>query len=232
MRRAGVDAGAGAGAREPDRDACCRLGPGRDRVVHAAEGRYRRSAEVLVIPGVHGSLVRRLPRQVRDAGEGADAIWLAARGWRVTAVDISSVALARAAAHAAERGADIADRIEWRHEDLMSWHPARATFDLVSAQYLHLPPADRAAVFDRLAAAVAPGGTLLIVGHHPSDLQTTVPRPPLPELLYTGDDIAALLVPGDWHIVTNDAPGREATDPDGNVVTIHDTVFRAARNNH
>ena len=163
------------------------------------------------------------------AGEGADAIWLAARGWHVTAVDISSVALARAAAHAAGRGADIADRIEWRQKDLTSWQPASGSFDLVSAQYLHLPAAGRAAVFSTLAAAVASGGTLLIVGHHPSDLQTTMPRPPLPELFYTGDDIASLLGAGDWDIVTNAAPGREATDPDGNAVTIHDAVFRAAR---
>jgi SAM-dependent methyltransferase len=163
------------------------------------------------------------------AGEGADASWLAARGWQVTGVDISAVALARAAAHAQGRGADVASRIEWLHVDLNSWHPASASFDLVSAQYLHLPAAGRAAVFGRLAAAVAPGGTLLIVGHHPSDLQTTMPRPPLPELFYTGDDVAAVLVAGDWDVVTNAAPGRAATDPDGNVVTIHDTVFRATR---
>src|SRR5215469_8873737 len=92
------------------------------------------------------------------AGEGADAIWLAARGWRVTAVDISSVALGRAAAHAADRGMDIADRIEWQHEDLLSWQPAAASFDLVSAQYMHLAGAERTLVFGRLAAAVAPGG--------------------------------------------------------------------------
>lgn len=163
------------------------------------------------------------------AGEGADAIWLAARGWRVTAVDISSVALARAAAHAADRGDEIAGRIEWRHEDLTLWEPPETSFDLVSAQYLHLAAAVRSIVFPRLAAAVAPGGTLLIVGHHPSDLQTTMPRPPMPERFYTGDDIAALLDAGEWTVVTNAAPAREATDPDGNTVTIHDTVFRAVR---
>lgn len=163
------------------------------------------------------------------AGEGADAIWLAARGWRVTAVDISSVALARAAAHATDRGDEIAGRIEWRHEDLTSSRPPKTSFDLVSAQYLHLAAAERSYVFPRLAAAVAPGRTLLIVGHHPSDLQTTMPRPPLPERFYTGDDIAAVLDDGEWDIVTNAAPGREVTDPDGNPVTIHDTVFRARR---
>jgi SAM-dependent methyltransferase len=163
------------------------------------------------------------------AGEGADAIWLAARGWQVTGVDISSVALARAAAHAAGRGADIADRIDWLHADVMSWRPASASFDMVTVHYLHLPPAERTVVFGALAAGVKPGGTLLIVGHHPSDLQTTIPRPPTPERFYTGDDIAATIAEADWDIVTNAAPGREATDPDGNVVTIHDTVFRAVR---
>jgi SAM-dependent methyltransferase len=163
------------------------------------------------------------------AGEGADAIWLAERGWRVTAIDVSTVALQRAAAHAAERGPEIADRIAWRQADLRSWDSGAEGFDLVAAQYLQLPAALRTDVFGRLAAAVAPGGTLLIVGHHPSDLQTTVPRPPMPELFYTGDDIAALLDADGWEIVTNDAPGRSATDPDGQQVTIHDTVFRATR---
>ncbi len=163
------------------------------------------------------------------SGEGADAIWLAERGWQVTAIDLSTIALQRAAAHAAERGPQIADRIQWRHADLRSWHPGADTFDLVAVHYLQLPAAMRAEVFGRLAAAVAPDGTLLIVGHHPSDLQTTVPRPPLPELFYTGDDIVALLDVRDWEIVTNDAPGRTVTDPDGHQVTIHDTVFRAFR---
>jgi SAM-dependent methyltransferase len=163
------------------------------------------------------------------AGEGGDAIWLASRGWQVTAVEISAVALERAAAHAADRGDDIASRIEWRHADLLSWQPPEATFDLVTSQYMHLPDKARTRMFARLAAAVAPGGTILIVGHHPSDLQTTMPRPPMAELFYTGDEIAALLDDGDWEVVTNAAPGREATDPDGNAVTIHDTVFRASR---
>jgi SAM-dependent methyltransferase len=162
-------------------------------------------------------------------GEGADAIWLADRGWRVTAVDLSTVALERAAAHAAQLGAEIAGRIGWIHADLTSQDPGPARYDLVSAQYMHLPSGPRRALFGRLAKAVAPGGTLLIVGHHPSDLQTTMPRPPMPELFYTGDDIAATLDSSDWAIITNASPGRTATDPDGNTVTIHDTVLQARR---
>ncbi len=169
------------------------------------------------------------PGTALDAGcgEGADAIWLATRGWRVTGVDVSSVALERAAAAAAEK--QVAERVDWQHADLADFDPDGGRYDLVTSHYLHLPAADRVPLFDRLAAAVRPGGSLLIVGHHPSDLQTTVGRPREPELFFTGDDIAARLDPVDWEIVTNAAPGREATDADGNCVTIHDSVLQARR---
>lgn len=164
------------------------------------------------------------------SGEGADAIWLAERGWRVTAVDLSTVALGRAAAHAAQAGANIAERIDWLHRDLTSWDPAPGRYDLVSAQYMHLvPAASRQALFGRLATAVRPDGTLLIVGHHPSDLQTTALRPSIPDLYFTGDDVAASLDSDEWDFITNTAAGRPTTDPDGHTVTIHDTVLRARR---
>jgi SAM-dependent methyltransferase len=162
------------------------------------------------------------------AGEGADAIWLARRGWQVTAVDISSVALDRAAEHAAAAGIAVAERIRWLREDIVGWQPPERAYDLVSTQYLHLPPSDRRAAYARLAAAVAERGTLLIVAHHPSDLQTTVPRPNQPDLFFTGDDLAAELADG-FEIVTNVAAPREVTDHEGRLVTIHDTVFRARR---
>jgi SAM-dependent methyltransferase len=163
------------------------------------------------------------------AGEGADAIWLAVRGWRVTAVELSVVALERASAQADSLGDGVAGRIEWLHEDLMTWTPPAASFDLVSAQYLHVPAFPRRALFERLAAAVATGGALLIVGHHPSDLETSIPRPPMPELFFTGDEIAASLGQAQWEIVANTAAARTATDPHGREVTIHDTVLHARR---
>ena len=163
------------------------------------------------------------------AGEGADAIWLARRGWRVTAVDISGVALGRAAAHAAAAGDDIAGLIQWQQADLFEWTPPERAYDLVTAQYLQLPTQERRALYARLAAAVAEGGTLLIVGHHPADMGTTMPRPQRPELFFTGDDLAAEFGGAGWKIVTNVAAPREATDPEGRPVTIHDTVFRARR---
>ncbi len=171
------------------------------------------------------------PGTALDAGcgEGADALWLAARGWRVTGTDVSAVALGRAARHAAEEGPAIAGRIDWVRTDLIGWDPGVARYDLVSSQYLHLPPGAREALLRSLAGAVAPGGTLLVVGHHPSDLQTTMPRPPMPELFFTGEDIVPLLDPGDWTVITDAAPQRCAPDPDGRPVMIRDTVFRARR---
>jgi SAM-dependent methyltransferase len=162
-------------------------------------------------------------------GEGADAIWLARRGWQVTAVDISGVALQRAAGHARQDGDHIAARITWIRHDLTTWSPSPHHYDLVTAQYLQLPSAIRSAVFGRLTAAVSPGGTLLIVGHHISDLQTTVRRPPDPDRYFTGDEIAAWLAPGRWLIVSNVEPERAATDQEGGAVTVRDVVFRASR---
>ncbi|HLL67714.1 MAG TPA: methyltransferase domain-containing protein [Micromonosporaceae bacterium] len=162
------------------------------------------------------------------SGEGADALWLASRGWRVTAVDVSGVALSRAARRATEAGAEIAGRITWQQADVLSWDPAPERFDLVSAQFMHLPRPALEALHRRLAAAVTPGGTLLIVGHDLSDLETTMGRPHFPELMFTAEQIAATLDPRQWHIVAA-SPQRQATDPDGRSITIRDAVLRAVR---
>lgn len=170
------------------------------------------------------------PGRALDAGcgEGADAIWLAERGWEVIAVDLSSVALERAAVHAATLGDDLARRISWQHADLLRWAPPAASFDLVSAQFLHLPADQRDELLRRLAAAVAPGGTLLVVGHDWSDTTTGVPRPSLPDRYFRSSDVAALL-PAGWQIVVDESRAREVLDADGATVTVHDVVVRAER---
>jgi 2-polyprenyl-3-methyl-5-hydroxy-6-metoxy-1,4-benzoquinol methylase len=92
-------------------------------------------------------------------GEGADAIWLASQGWTVTGVDISDVALDRARQHAAAAGVSV----DFVHDDLAA---SPGTFDLVTSFFLHVP---EAALRERTllvaAQSVAPGGTLLVVGH-------------------------------------------------------------------
>ena len=156
-------------------------------------------------------------------GEGSDAVWLAKRGWRVTAVDLSNVALDRG------RAADTDQLVNWLQADLFAWQPPERAFDLVSTHFLHLPTAGRAAFFEGLARAVRPGGTLFVVAHHVSDLQTTIGRPPIPDLYFEGDEVAAALTPGEWEIVFNGTRPREVTDREGRAVTIRDMVFQARR---
>ncbi|MEU4692672.1 bifunctional NAD(P)/FAD-dependent oxidoreductase/class I SAM-dependent methyltransferase [Actinoplanes sp. NPDC023714] len=160
-------------------------------------------------------------------GEGADAVWLAQRGWQVTAVDIATVALGRAAGHAASAG--VADRITFRHADLRAEAPDAGSYDLVSAQFMHLPPQERRELWANLAAAVAPGGTLLIVGHHPSDLATFVGRMHFPDMLFTGEEIAATLDPAQWEVTAAETRPRPGKDAAGREITIHDAVLVARR---
>jgi len=136
-----------------------------------------------------------VPGRALDAGcgEGADAVWLAERGWKVTAVDISSSALARAGALAEDAGV----RVDWEVADLTTWEPPGG-FDLVTSHYVHT----RGTATDlvpRLAAAVAPRGTLLVVGHSSSDAHSSEHAPE-----HVGTSAAGLaeaLDPVGWDVV-------------------------------
>ncbi|WP_327091680.1 class I SAM-dependent methyltransferase [Nonomuraea sp. NBC_01738] len=147
------------------------------------------------------------------AGEGADAIWLAARGWRVTAVDISQVALDRAVRHAEREG--VAGRISFERHDLSRTFPD-GPFDLVSAHFLHsnveLP---REVILRTAAAAVAPGGVLLIVGHagfpdwehdHHHDVHFPTPQETLESLE---------LPEGQWDVLVTETYEKVQARPDG-----------------
>ncbi|KRE91069.1 class I SAM-dependent methyltransferase [Arthrobacter sp. Soil764] len=173
-------------------------------------------------------------------GEGADAIWLAQQGWSVTAVDVSAVALERAHSHELAELAresvrassgDIGSRIAWQQADLTQWKPD-TSYDLVTSQFLHSQELDWRVPLRTAAAAVKPGGTLLVVGHHPDRL------PPWGddhhnhmEMFYTGDDLVRELgldEPG-WQIEVLTSRERPATGPDGQEATIADVVLRATR---
>jgi thioredoxin reductase/SAM-dependent methyltransferase len=162
-------------------------------------------------------------------GEGADAVWLARRGWQVVGVDISPTALARAAAHADAAGADVAARITWHHTDLRHDATPGGEYDLVSAHFMQLPQPERGDLFARLAAAVAPGGTLLIVGHHPRDLRASNHRMHFPELMYTAEEVAADLDAQVWEILVAASRPRSVTGHDGQPTTYHDAVLVARR---
>ncbi|WP_329189900.1 class I SAM-dependent methyltransferase [Actinacidiphila glaucinigra] len=161
-------------------------------------------------------------------GEGADAVWLARQGWRVTAVDISRVALERAAGHAKAEG--IAEGlIDWQRHDLGATFP-EGTYDLVSAQFLHSPndmPRER--ILRAAAAAVAPGGVLLVVGHAGFPAWETDPHPevhfPTPQ-----EVLESLGLPeGEWEVVLSDEHERIQNDPDGRPTTRVDNTLEIRR---
>ena len=174
-----------------------------------------------------GSLV---PGTALDAGcgVGAEAIWLASRGWQVTGADIAPRALAQAAENAERSG--VSERVEWVEADLSVWEPV-ARFDLVTTHYAH-PAMPQLAFYDRIAGWVAPGGTLLIVGH----MHTSEPaehshgqgsQPPV-EASVTVAAVTARLGDTAWGIVTAEEHLRTQRDGDREV-PLHDVVVRARR---
>ncbi|MGZ9930884.1 SAM-dependent methyltransferase [Streptomyces sp. NC-S4] len=159
-------------------------------------------------------------------GEGADAVWLARRGWTVTGTDISGVALGRAAEHAAEAG--VGDRVAFARHDLTESFP-QGEFDLVSACFLHnYGDFPRDAVLRTAAAAVAPGGTLLVVGHAgwaPWQEDREEAHFPTPE------EVLAQLEPvtAGWEVLRAEETERVQNQPDGTPGTRTDNVVRVRR---
>lgn len=127
------------------------------------------------------------------AGSGTNAVWLASRGWRTTAVDWSSVGLDNGRAKAA--AADV--EVDWQQHDLFAWAPPVRSFDLVVIVYLHLPPEERGPVYRAAAAAVAPGGRLLVVGHDRLNATEGVGGPPDTVRLFTAAEIGLELTAAD-----------------------------------
>jgi len=173
-------------------------------------------------------------------GEGADAIWLAQQGWTVTAVDVSAVALERAQAHEkaalaresvhAAEGA-IASRITWQQADLEHWQPG-GPFDLVTSQFLHSQELAWQGPLRTAASAVKPGGTLLVVGHHPDRLPPWGARHHNHrEMFYTGDELVRELEldAPEWQVEVLTSRERPVTGPEGQHATIADVVLRAPR---
>ncbi len=160
-------------------------------------------------------------------GWGGDAVWLASEGWRVTAVDVSPTALAHAAGHAAAAG--VSDRITFQRHDLEATFPD-GTFDLVCATFLHSPVAlaTRDDTLRSAAAAVLPGGTLLIVGHG----SRASWQPPMPDVhLPTPEEVLADLAldAEEWDVQRAEALTQDVPSPEGEPGTRLDNILRVRR---
>ena len=125
------------------------------------------------------------------SGEGRNALWLAERGWEVTAVDFSQTAISRARSIAERR--DV--HVEWVCADVLEWSaPEDAPFyDLVLLSYLHFPRFDRTYLLQKAMMSLKPGGKLVVVGHDRSNLTDGVGGPQDPEILLDPDEVATEL---------------------------------------
>lgn len=117
-------------------------------------------------------------------GEGRNAVWLASRGWQVTAVDFSAVAVDKGRTAAGVLGV----AVDWRVADVVTW-TANEPADLALLCYLQVAPADRRAAIRHAWQALAPGGTLLVVAHDSRNLTEGTGGPQRPEALYTAADV-------------------------------------------
>jgi len=158
-------------------------------------------------------------------GEGRNAIWLATRGWHATGADFSAAAVERARRLAASAG--VADRTEFVVADVVSGQ-LPGGFDAVVVAYLQLPAVERQSALRRAAAALAPGGTLLVVAHDLANLTEGVGGPQDARVLYTADDVLADLA-GLALVVEKAQPVRRSVQTDDGEREAIDALVRVRR---
>lgn len=157
-------------------------------------------------------------------GEGRNAVWLAERGWRVTGVDFSKVAVDKARRLAEARGV----RGTWIADDVLQVELDPAGFDLVLVFYLQLPGNERRRALRRAAAAVADGGTLLVVGHDSANLSAGYGGPQDPGVLYTAEDVIGDLEGSGLSVERAEQVQRPVAVDDGERIAL-DVLVRAVR---
>ena len=164
------------------------------------------------------------PGRALDAGcgHGADALWLAAHGWQVTAVDFSAAALAQGRSMAEAAGDGIADRIDWIESDLATWRAEPGHYDLVVCLYVHVTGSVEDMV-GRMAAGVALGGTLFLVGHRPIDPSTGAATAAAGQVQVSVERAVTALDFNVWELVVAEERPRVVAD------TGVDAVIRARR---
>jgi 2-polyprenyl-3-methyl-5-hydroxy-6-metoxy-1,4-benzoquinol methylase len=155
------------------------------------------------------------------AGEGRNAVWLASRGWSVTAVDFSRVGLDKADQLASEHSVEVSTVCA----DATTWTPA-APVDLVVLSYLQLPSDQQRTVLEHAVTWLNPGGTLFVIAHDRSNVEHGHGGPPSEEVCYTVDDTVAGLAGLD--IATAEVVERHVDTPDGRKTAL-DTLVIARR---
>jgi SAM-dependent methyltransferase len=155
-------------------------------------------------------------------GEGRNAVWLAERGWNVTGVDFSNAGLDKGRRLSEARGVSV----HWELADVTAYTPAPESFDLVIVMYLHLPEAARRVAFRHAAAALAPGGSLLVVGHDITNRSDGWGGPSDARVLYGPDDVTANLE--GLETVKAERVRRPVPTDDGEKIAI-DVLVRASR---
>jgi SAM-dependent methyltransferase len=201
-----------------------------DLAVQAAWDRRYADRQQLWSGQPNGALVAEVagltPGRVLDVGcgEGADAVWLASGGWDVTALEVSSVALERAAGHARDAGV----AVRWVHAGLVEAVLPPASFDLVSAQYPALLRTPDAAAERALLAAVAPGGVLLLVHHAGMDTQQ-VHDSEFDPADYVWPPMVGALLNDDWEAQLEEQRSRIAPDGGAGAHHTEDLVLWARR---
>ena len=155
-------------------------------------------------------------------GEGRNAMWLAAQGWQVTAIDFSAVAIEKArqiAQRSKESWAASGGSVDWVVDDVSSMVLEPQSFDLVAVLFLHTDPAERARWLDNVLAALKPGGTLIYVGHDPSNIELGIGGPQDPQLLPGAPELEEWLAEacGDFEIEFAGVVERRVDSDSGHV---------------
>jgi SAM-dependent methyltransferase len=163
------------------------------------------------------------------AGEGRNALWLADRGWDVTAVDFSLVGLdkARSLQDRHEHGPDL--RIEWVHGDVLEHTPPPASYDLTLVAYLQLVAEQRRVALRAGFAALRVGGTFFLVAHDSSNLTDGTGGPQDASVLLTAEDVLADLDGERFEVQRADRVARQVEQPDGSAKTAYDALVRLVR---